>query len=135
MAQIVEALAKDLEARGNLDLIECFIDGSFAPANFVSTLPTRLVEDKAYDSDPHDQILLDKYDIELTLIAPHRKNGKKAKTQDGRKLRPYKRHWKVERVFACIYSFRRIVVRYEHKLENYLAFVLLACIKILLRKF
>ena len=89
-AQIVEALAKDFEARGNLDLIECFIDGSFAPANFVSTLPTRLVEDKAYDSDPHDQILLDKYDIEL--IAPHRKNDKKAKTQDGRKLRPYKRH-------------------------------------------
>ena len=28
------------------------------------------------------------------------KNRKKAKTQDGRKLRPYKRRWKVERVFA-----------------------------------
>ena len=32
MEQIIEALAKDLEARGNLDLTECFIDGSFAPA-------------------------------------------------------------------------------------------------------
>ena len=100
---------------------------------FVSTLPTRLIGDKAYDSDPHDQALLKKYDIEL--IAPHRKNRKRTKTQDGRKLRPYKRRWKVERVFSWIYNFRRVVVRYEHKLENYLAFVLLACIKILLRKF
>ena len=32
MAQIIETLAKDLEARGNLDLTECFIDGSFASA-------------------------------------------------------------------------------------------------------
>ena len=60
---------------------------------------------------------------------------KKAKTQDGHKLRPYKRRLKVKRVFALIYNFRRIVVHHEHKLENYLAFVLLACIKILLRKF
>ena len=76
---------------------------------FVSTLPTCLIGDKAYDSDAHDQILLEKYGIKL--IAPHRKNRKKAKTQDGRKLRPYKRRWKVERVFAWIYNFRRIVVR------------------------
>ena len=32
MEQIIEALAKDLEARGNLGLTGCFIDGSFAPA-------------------------------------------------------------------------------------------------------
>ena len=96
-------------------------------------MPTRLIGDKAYDSDPHDQALLKKYDIEL--IAPHRKNRKRTKTQDGRKLRPYKRRWKVKRVFSWIYNFRRVVVRYEHKPENYLAFVRLACIKILLRKF
>ena len=51
---------------------------------FVSTLPTCLIGDKAYDSDAHDQILLEKYGIKL--IAPHRKNRKKAKTQDSRKL-------------------------------------------------
>ena len=101
----------------------------------ILTQRARLTGGKAYDSDPHDQILLNKYEIEL--IASHRKNRKKAKIQDGRKLRPYKRRWKVkvERVFAWIYNFRRIVVRYEHRLENYLAFVLLACIKMLLRKF
>jgi len=30
--QILEALAKDLEERGRLDLSECFIDGTFVPA-------------------------------------------------------------------------------------------------------
>ena len=32
MEQLIEALAQDLEDRGNLDLTECFVDGSFAPA-------------------------------------------------------------------------------------------------------
>lgn len=34
------------------------------------------------------------------MIAPHRTNRKKKKTQDGRKLRRYKRLWKIERLFA-----------------------------------
>lgn len=34
------------------------------------------------------------------MIAPHRKGRKKSKTQDGRKLRPYRRRWKVERLVA-----------------------------------
>ena len=32
MDTILEALARDLKERGKLDLTECFIDGSFAPA-------------------------------------------------------------------------------------------------------
>lgn len=32
MARVLEALATDLEARGQLDLTECFIDGTFAGA-------------------------------------------------------------------------------------------------------
>ena len=59
----------------------------------ILTQRARLRGGKAYDSDPHDQILLNKYEIEL--IAPHRKNRKKAKIQNGCKLRPYKRRWKV----------------------------------------
>ena len=67
------------------------------------------------------------------MIAPHRRNRKKAKTQDGRKLRRYKRRWKIERLFAWLSNFRRLVVRYERLVQNYLGFVKLGCIVILLR--
>ena len=101
-------------------------------ARFVSHLPERLVGDKAYDSDPLDSELSK---LGIDMIAPHRKNRKKPKTQDGRKLRSYKRRWKVERFFAHLQNFRRVVVRYEYHAQNYLAFVQLACIIILLRYF
>jgi transposase len=69
------------------------------------------------------------------MIAPHRSNRKKKNTQDGRKPRRYKRRWKVERFFTHLFNFRRCVVRYEHKEENYKAFLLLACKLILLKLF
>ena len=99
---------------------------------FVEPLPERLIGDRAYDSDPLDKKLREK---EVEMIAPHRKNRKKKKTQDGRKLRRYKRRWKVERFFAWLFNFRSSLVRHEYKAENYLAFLLLACRKILLRYF
>lgn len=71
----------------------------------------------------------------VELIVPHRCNRKKAKTQDGRKLRRYKRRWKVERFFNLLYHFRRTVVRCEFYAANFLAFVQLASIIILLRQF
>ena len=67
------------------------------------------------------------------MIAPHRRNRTKPKTQDGRKLRRYKRRWKIERLFAWLGNLRRLVVRYERRAENYLGLVLLGCIVILLR--
>ncbi len=67
------------------------------------------------------------------MIAPHRRNRKKKTTQDGRKLRRYKRRWKIERLFAWLSNFRRQVVRYEQRAENYLGFVQLGCMIILLR--
>lgn len=94
--------------------------------------PDRLIGDKAYDSDPLAYRLWDEYQIEL--IAPHRKN-RKVKTQDGRPLRRYKRRWKVERFFAWMHNFRRVVIRWEHHVENYLGFIHLACALILLRHF
>ena len=106
--------------------------GSTLEARFIADLPQRLIGDKAYDSDPLDAEL-DEQGIDM--IAPHRKNRKKTKTQDGRKLRRYKRRWKVERFFAHLQNFRRIVVRYEYHAVNYRFFVQLACILILLRYF
>jgi hypothetical protein len=64
---------------------------------FLKEKPGRLVGDKAYDSDPLDETLLEQG---IEMIAPHRQNRKKKKTQDGRKLRRYKRRWKIERLFA-----------------------------------
>jgi transposase len=67
------------------------------------------------------------------MIAAHRKNRRTPKTQDGRKLRRYKRRWKSERLFAWLSNFRGLVVRYERRVENYLGLVKLGCIVILLR--
>jgi transposase len=73
--------------------------------------------------------------IGVELIAPHKKNRVKKKTQDGRKLRRYRRRWTVERFFAWLQNYRRLVARYERKLENFLGMVRLGCILILLRPF
>jgi IS5 family transposase len=98
---------------------------------FLKEMPEKLVGGKAYDSDQLDENLLKKHRVEL--IAPHRRNRTKPKTQDGRKLRRYKRRWKVERLFAWLQNFRRLVVRYERHADNFSAFLLLACSVILLR--
>lgn len=99
---------------------------------FVEALPERLIGDKAYESDPLDEQLKQQG---IEVIAPHGDNRKKKKTQDGRKLRRYKRRWKVERFFAHLFNYRRCVVRYEYKEDNYRAFVLLACMMSLLKAF
>jgi transposase len=100
---------------------------------FTNRQPERLIGDKAYDSDPLDKELEE--DCGIELISPHKANRKRAKTQDGRKLRRYLRRWKVERLFAWLQNFRRIVVRYEYHDENYLGFVQLGCLLILLRAY
>ena len=101
-------------------------------ASFVSRQPDRLIGDKAYDSDPLDKELKEKG---IEMIAPHKRNRKKPKTQDGRCLRRYKRRWKVERFFAWLQNFRRVATRFDYKAENYLGFVHLGCIVILLRTY
>jgi transposase len=94
--------------------------------------PARLIADKAYDSDPLRKRLKR---IKIDLIAPHRSNRKKAKLQDGRKLRRYRKRWKVERTFAWLGNFRRLVVRYERLISVYRAFFHLACLMIVLKRF
>ena len=102
-------------------------------SGFTEYAPNKLIGDKAYDSDDLDQRLL--ADRSVEMVAPHRKGRKKPKTQDGRKLRPYRRRWKVERLFAWLQNFRRIVVRYEYHAANFLGMVQLGCAMILLRLF
>ncbi len=102
-------------------------------SRFIKRAPKRMIGDKAYDSDPVDQRLLKEHGTEL--IAPHKANRKRPKTQDGRALRRYKRRWKVERFFAWLHNFRRLVVRYEYYAQNFLGMLRLACVIILLRYF
>ena len=43
------------------------------------------------------------------------------------------RRWKVERLFAWMQNYRRLVTRWEYHIENFLGFVQLACLLMLLR--
>ena len=101
-------------------------------ACFLESVPEKVIGDKAYDSDKLDKRLAKERNVEM--IAPHKINRRKQPTQDGRTLRRYKKRWKVERLFAWLQNFRRLVVCYEHHLENFLAMVQLGCIVILLRR-
>ncbi len=92
--------------------------------------PQRIIGDLAYDSDPLDQRLARR---RIELIAPHKSNRVKPATQDGRPLRRYRRRWKIERLFSWFQNFRRIAARNEFYLPNYLAFVELGSITILLK--
>lgn len=94
--------------------------------------PVRLIYDRAGDSDPLRKRLKNR---DIDLICPHRYNRSKPRTQDGRKLRRYRRRWKMERSFAWLGNYRRLVVRYEHHLGMYRAFFHLACLLITLRQF
>ena len=91
--------------------------------------PQSLIGDNAYDSDKLDAELR-RYGIEL--IAPHRSNRRNT-PQDLRRMRRYRRRWKIERLFAWLQNFRRLVVRYERYAENFLGMLYLGCCLILLR--
>jgi transposase len=118
------AVSVDSASPAECQLVEYVLAGSF-----LDELPARLVGDKAYDSDPLDRTLKDEYGIEM--IAPNRRN--RSKSQDARKLRRYRKRWRVERLFAWMHNFRRLVTRWEYHIENFLGFVHLACLHILLR--
>jgi transposase len=65
----------------------------------------------------------------IEMISPNRSN-RKQKTQDARPLRRYCRRWKVERLFAWMQNYRRLVTRWEYHIENFFGFVHLACLLI-----
>jgi transposase len=99
--------------------------------SFLKERPARLVGDKAFDSDA---LRGDLAKAGIQLITRQRSN-RRVKTQDGRSLRRYKRRWKVERLFAWLQNFRRLITRHEHDVLNFLGFVHLGCIVILLRQY
>ena len=100
--------------------------------SFTEDVAPLLIGDKAFDSRPLAKSLDEDRNVEL--VAP-RRGGPRPSTrkQDGRKFRRYKKRWKVERLFAWLKRYRRICTRWERKAENFLAFLHLGCIIILLR--
>jgi len=91
--------------------------------------PERLIADLGYDRDRLRRQLQARG---IELICPHRKNRRRPPTQDGRKLRRFRRRWKVERAFAWLGNYRRLVVRYDRSLLMYNAFFHVACLIITL---
>ncbi len=114
------AISLSIASPHRITLVETTLE-----ARATEELPEGLIGDKAYASDLLDEKLAE-YDVEL--IAPHRSNRRKEKTQDGREFRRYRRRWKIERLFAWCRNYRRIVVRFECIIENYIDFVHLGCL-------
>lgn len=97
--------------------------------------PKELVADKAYDSKRFRGWLRSK-GIKPT-IPPYVRRDRKRPTR-GRPLKVgpgYEERWKVERTFAWLGNFRRLLVRQEHHLSTFRAFFLIAFILLLLRYF
>lgn len=83
--------------------------------------------DKAYDSNA----LRAKLDAKgITPVIPPKSNRLDIIVYD---KESYKQRNKVERLFNKLKQFRRVATRYEKLKANFLAFVLLACIVIMLR--
>jgi len=110
-------------------LIEATLDQAMLPDDGVHPL----VADRAYDSDPLRDRLWNERGLDL--VCPHRRSRRKPKRQDGRKLRRYRHRWIVERTIAWLQNFRRIVVRWDRNILIYKAFIHVACIMILVKRF
>jgi len=119
------AIHTETAAPAEVKLVEATLSKLLVPER-----PLRIIADKAYDSDPLREQLLEE---EILLVAPHRRGRTKPSFNDGRWLRRYRKRWKIERLFAWLHNFRRLVVRWEYHAENYLAFLQLGCAIILLR--
>lgn len=112
---------------GEVTLVDATLD-----ARFIEPYPPRLIGDRGYDSDPLDAQLA--RDFGIQMIAPHRDGRVRPATQDGRALRRYKRRWVVERFFAWLHNSRRLVIRWERHVENFLGMLQLGCMRILLSR-
>jgi transposase len=105
--------------------------GTTIEQRFLAEIPRRMIGDCAYASDPLDEQIRERFAVQL--IAPHNPTRTKAPTQAGSVLRRYRRRWKIERLFAWLHNFLRVVIRWEYCSENFLGMVQLACAIILLR--
>jgi len=91
--------------------------------------PKEVVADKGYDSDPLRRRWRGRG---IKPCIPRRRSRKPHRGQKP-DLEGYCHRWIVERTFAWLGNFRRLVVRWERHAHIYLAFLLIACAIISLR--
>jgi transposase len=90
----------------------------------------RVIADRGYDSDA----LRKRFKGRGTeLIVPYRKYIRNRRFEDKRKLRRYRKRWKIERTNAWLQNFRRIQVRFDRILTVFQGFFHCACLIIALR--
>jgi len=95
--------------------------------------PRQLIADKGYDSRKLRQSL---HQRGIRPCIPPKRRPQNWKSPLGRPVKEYKeeyrQRWPVERTFAWLGHQRRLLVRHEHKVENFHAFYTLACVRIAL---
>lgn len=101
------------------------------PASVLVPADTPLVVDRAYDSDPLREELAERG---FRVLAPHRRSRTRPSSNDGRRMRRYKRRWVVERTFAWLHSYRRVITRYDRRVHMHDGFTRLACAFIALNR-
>ena len=128
-AGIPLAIVVDGANRHDVKLLVATLDGLvIARPEPTPEYPQHLCLDAAYDGDPARQEVVDRQYI------PHiRRRGEEK--QEKIVTPAYRaRRWVVERTHSWINRSRRLLVRWEKKTENYLAFLHLACAQLIFAK-
>ncbi|MEO0531620.1 MAG: transposase, partial [Planctomycetota bacterium] len=114
-------------SEAEVNLIEPLLDSSVT-----TYVPDKLIYDKAADCDALRDRLAER---NVDLTTPHRKGRVSPPKQDLRKLRRYRRRWKIERTVSWLHDFRRLIVRHEFYWSLYHGFAKIACIIMAFRRF
>jgi IS5 family transposase len=93
---------------------------------------TPVIADKGHDSDPlRDEL----EEAGFEPIIPHRKNRVRPSRNDGRRLRRYRRRWRVERTNAWLHCYRGLAVRWSYYSFRYVGLAYLSFIHLALQRF
>ena len=104
----------------------------------LTSLPHRLVGDRLYRTK---YLKTELAAYRILLITPPGRPYKRKKGRHQKKILPVnkevalclKKRWPIERLFAWLQNFRRLVTRYEYHLLNFEGLLFLGCIMIYLR--
>ena len=135
-AGIPLAVALEGANRHDSRLLVATLDGLVvarpAPEGEEDSPEQHLCLDAAYDSEPVRQ------ELEARSYEPHISPAEEKKRSERKRARQHPggraRRWVVERTHSWLNRSRRLLVRWEKKTENYLAFIHLACAQLIFSK-
>ena len=129
-SEIPLAMAVDGANRPDAKLLVATLDGIVVarPTSEDEPSPQHLCLDAGYDSEEvREEVGLRGYEAHIRPRDKQRQSGEHY--PDGKA-----RRWVVERTHSWLNRSRRLLVRWEKKTENYLAFVHLACAQLIFSK-